>query len=220
MSGRRVHAGIGPHAITSSSIRRRSPGKDDVTGEALIQRDDDKEETVKKRLEVYHAQTEPLVAYYAEWAARATRARRSIARSTAWAGRGDRRPCSRAEAATRCSTSSRDRTPFAARFLIRAGTTDMQTRTLFYAQSGGVTAVINASAAASSRPRASTTRPHRQGLRRPQRHHRRADRGPDRHQPRIARRDRGADAHAGRRLRLVPLQAQGHRRESRRSTSA
>ena len=44
------------------------PGKDDVTGEPLIQRDDDKEETVKKRLEVYSAQTRPLVDYYRQWA--------------------------------------------------------------------------------------------------------------------------------------------------------
>ena len=43
-------------------------GKDDVTGEALIQRDDDKEETVKKRLDVYSAQTRPLVDYYSGWA--------------------------------------------------------------------------------------------------------------------------------------------------------
>jgi len=42
-------------------------GKDDATGEDLIQRDDDKEETVKKRLDIYHAQTEPLVKYYADW---------------------------------------------------------------------------------------------------------------------------------------------------------
>jgi adenylate kinase len=44
-------------------------GKDDVTGEPLIQRDDDKEETVRKRLEVYHDQTEPLVDYYKKWEA-------------------------------------------------------------------------------------------------------------------------------------------------------
>jgi adenylate kinase len=44
-------------------------GKDDATGEELIQRDDDREETVKKRLEVYHAQTKPLVEYYSQWAA-------------------------------------------------------------------------------------------------------------------------------------------------------
>ena len=41
---------------------------DDVTGEALIQRDDDSRETVLKRLEVYHAQTRPLVEYYTQWA--------------------------------------------------------------------------------------------------------------------------------------------------------
>lgn len=45
------------------------PGRDDLTGEDLIQRDDDKEETVKKRLEVYHTQTHPLVDYYARWEA-------------------------------------------------------------------------------------------------------------------------------------------------------
>jgi adenylate kinase len=44
-------------------------GKDDVTGEDLIQRDDDKEETVRKRLEVYQSQTRPLVDYYSGWAA-------------------------------------------------------------------------------------------------------------------------------------------------------
>ncbi|MBV2261921.1 MAG: nucleoside monophosphate kinase, partial [Thauera sp.] len=44
-------------------------GKDDVTGEDLVQRDDDKEETVKKRLDVYHSQTKPLVEYYSKWAA-------------------------------------------------------------------------------------------------------------------------------------------------------
>ena len=45
------------------------PGKDDVTGEDLIQRDDDKEETVRKRLQVYQSQTRPLVDYYSQWAA-------------------------------------------------------------------------------------------------------------------------------------------------------
>jgi adenylate kinase len=43
-------------------------GQDDLTGEPLIQREDDKEETVKKRLEVYSAQTRPLVDYYSQWA--------------------------------------------------------------------------------------------------------------------------------------------------------
>jgi len=44
-------------------------GRDDVTGEPLIQRDDDKEETVRKRLQVYQSQTRPLVEYYSAWAA-------------------------------------------------------------------------------------------------------------------------------------------------------
>ena len=65
------------------------------------------------------------------------------------------------------------------------------------------------------RDRAPAQGPDRQGLRRPQRHHRRADRGPDRHQPRARARDRRAEAHAGRRVRLVPLQAEGARGESR-----
>ena len=42
-------------------------GKDDITGEPLVQRDDDKEETVRTRLEVYHSQTEPLIGYYKDW---------------------------------------------------------------------------------------------------------------------------------------------------------
>src|SRR6266545_87515 len=67
MSGRRVHLPSG----RTYHVRFNPPkvdNKDDVTGEELIQRDDDREETVKKRLAVYHAQTEPLVAYYANWA--------------------------------------------------------------------------------------------------------------------------------------------------------
>jgi len=68
MSGRRVHVASG----RTYHVRFNPPkveGRDDVTGEALIQRDDDREETVKKRLTVYHEQTEPLVDYYAKWAA-------------------------------------------------------------------------------------------------------------------------------------------------------
>ena len=68
MSGRRVHLASG----RTYHLKFNPPkvaGKDDVTGEPLVQRDDDKEETVKKRLAVYHQQTEPLVNYYAEWAA-------------------------------------------------------------------------------------------------------------------------------------------------------
>jgi adenylate kinase len=68
MSGRRVHAASG-RTYHVKFNPPKAAGRDDVTGEPLIQRDDDKEETVKKRLAVYHAQTEPLVAYYRRWAA-------------------------------------------------------------------------------------------------------------------------------------------------------
>ena len=67
MSGRRSHTASG----RTYHVKYNPPkveGKDDATGEALIQRDDDKEETVRKRLEVYSAQTRPLVAYYSDWA--------------------------------------------------------------------------------------------------------------------------------------------------------
>ena len=57
-SGRVYHRRYSPPKV---------PGKDDVTGEPLIQRDDDREETVAKRLEVYTKQTEPLVEYYSAW---------------------------------------------------------------------------------------------------------------------------------------------------------
>ena len=67
MSGRRVHVASG-RTYHIKYNPPRVPGKDDVTGEDLIQRDDDREDTVKNRLAVYHAQTEPLVAYYREWA--------------------------------------------------------------------------------------------------------------------------------------------------------
>ncbi len=66
MSGRRVH----PASGRTYHIAYNPPkveGVDDETGEALIQRDDDKEETVTKRLKVYHDQTEPLIEYYSEW---------------------------------------------------------------------------------------------------------------------------------------------------------
>ena len=68
MSGRRVHQASG----RSYHLKFNPPkvaGKDDVTGEDLIQRADDEEATVRKRLEVYQAQTRPLVDYYAHWAA-------------------------------------------------------------------------------------------------------------------------------------------------------
>ena len=68
MSGRRVHVASG-RTYHVKFNPPKVPGKDDVTGEDLIQRDDDREETVKNRLAVYHSQTEPLVAYYNDWAA-------------------------------------------------------------------------------------------------------------------------------------------------------
>ena len=66
MSGRRVHLASG-RTYNVVFNPPRSEGKDDVTGEPLIQRDDDQEDTVKKRLEVYHEQTEPLIDYYKKW---------------------------------------------------------------------------------------------------------------------------------------------------------
>ena len=67
MSGRRVHTASG-RTYHVSFNPPKVVGKDDVTGEELIQRDDDREETVKKRLEVYHGQTKLLVGYYNDWA--------------------------------------------------------------------------------------------------------------------------------------------------------
>jgi len=68
MSGRRVHMASGRTYHVKFNPPRVA-GKDDATGEDLIQRDDDQEETVRKRLEVYQNQTRPLVDYYAKWAA-------------------------------------------------------------------------------------------------------------------------------------------------------
>jgi adenylate kinases len=67
MSGRRSHPASG-RIYHVKFNRPKVEGRDDVTGEPLIQRDDDREETVQKRLEVYAAQTRPLVDYYASWA--------------------------------------------------------------------------------------------------------------------------------------------------------
>jgi adenylate kinase len=69
MSGRRMH----PASGRTYHVRFNPPrvaGKDDLTGEDLIQRDDDLEATVRTRLDVYHSQTRPLVDYYSQWAAR------------------------------------------------------------------------------------------------------------------------------------------------------
>lgn len=68
MAGRRVHLSSG----RTYHVKFNPPkvaGKDDETGEDLIQRDDDKEETVRKRLEIYHSQTKPLVDFYGKWSA-------------------------------------------------------------------------------------------------------------------------------------------------------
>jgi len=68
MSGRSTHPASGRtyHALFNPP---KKPNCDDVRGEPVVQREDDKEETVRKRLAVYHAQTEPLIAYYSQWAA-------------------------------------------------------------------------------------------------------------------------------------------------------
>ena len=67
MSGRRVHVASGRTYHTKFNPPKVE-GKDDVTGEDLIQRDDDREETVLKRLDVYHQQTKALFGYYTTWA--------------------------------------------------------------------------------------------------------------------------------------------------------
>lgn len=68
MSGRRVHLASG-RTYHVKFNPPKAEGKDDPTGEPLVQRDDDREETVKKRLEVYQSQTRPLVDFYGQWAA-------------------------------------------------------------------------------------------------------------------------------------------------------
>ena len=77
LSGRRTHLASG----RIYHIHNNPPkiqGKDDVTGEDLVQRDDDKEETILKRLNVYHSQTKPLVDYYLKWSASENEGRRYI----------------------------------------------------------------------------------------------------------------------------------------------
>lgn len=66
MSGRRVHLASGRtyHVVFNPP---QEEDKDNETGEALVQREDDQEETVKQRLKVYHEQTEPLIEYYSRW---------------------------------------------------------------------------------------------------------------------------------------------------------
>lgn len=69
MSGRRVHLASG-RTYHVHFNPPRVEGRDDVTGEALVQRKDDEEQTVRERLNVYHRQTEPLIGYYSGWAAK------------------------------------------------------------------------------------------------------------------------------------------------------
>ena len=66
MSGRRVHLASGRtyHVVYNPP---KAEGRDDETGEALVQREDDQEETVRERLRVYHQQTKPLIDYYSAW---------------------------------------------------------------------------------------------------------------------------------------------------------
>lgn len=68
LSGRRVHPASG-RVYHIAFNPPKQPDVDDITGEALVLRDDDKEETVRKRLEVYHSQTRPLIDYYSNWSA-------------------------------------------------------------------------------------------------------------------------------------------------------
>ena len=75
MSGRWVHLPSG-RTYHAKFNPPKDKLKDDVTGEALVQREDDEEATVRKRLGIYHRQTEPLIAYYSEWSARDAKAPR------------------------------------------------------------------------------------------------------------------------------------------------
>jgi adenylate kinase len=68
MSGRRVHLASG-RSYHVDFNPPRVPGKDDVTGEPLVQRADDNEETVRQRIAVYHALTKPLIEFYMKWRA-------------------------------------------------------------------------------------------------------------------------------------------------------
>lgn len=68
MAGRRVHLASG-RTYHVAFNPPKVPDRDDVTGEPLVQRDDDREDTVRKRLEVYHRQTSPLIEYYRKWGA-------------------------------------------------------------------------------------------------------------------------------------------------------
>ena len=68
LSGRRTHLASG-RIYHIQNNPPKTQDKDDITGEPLVQRDDDKKETILKRLDVYHSQTKPLADYYSKWAA-------------------------------------------------------------------------------------------------------------------------------------------------------
>ena len=105
-----------------------------MTGEELIQRDDDREETVQQAPRVYHAQTEPLVAYYAKWAANGDSGAPKYRKVDGLGSVDAMRDAAIAALRVECHHPP--------------GSDSMPTaRNAFYAQSGGVTAVINASAA-------------------------------------------------------------------------
>ena len=116
--------------------------------------------------------------------------------------------------------TQRDRLARASRRRLRWPAAKPRRKNAFYAQSGGVTAVINASAARRDRDRARAPRRHRHRLRRPERHHRRAHRGPDRHRQGVGGGDPRAAHDARRRVRLVPLQAEVARHEPARVRAA
>ncbi len=79
MSGRLVHPASG-RTYHVKYHPPKVPGVDDVTGEPLVQRDDDREETVRQRLRVYHEQTKPLIDYYTQWSASGDRAAPRVVR--------------------------------------------------------------------------------------------------------------------------------------------
>ena len=85
MSGRRVHLPFGPHLPRQVQPAQGRRASDDITGEPLIQRDDDREDTVKKRLAVYHRRPSRWSPITRNGRRPATPARRSTAGSTAWA---------------------------------------------------------------------------------------------------------------------------------------
>ena len=153
MSGRRVHVASG----RTYHVKFNPPkveGVDDETGEPLIQRDDDSEATVLKRLAVYHEQTEVLVGYYSKMAASGDASAPKYVRCRAWARwTAFATPCSAHWApdsrscpgkTPRTATAAPPGVLFYTGAITPARERAMRCKERFYAQSGGVTAVINA----------------------------------------------------------------------------